>query len=628
MCLKIMGYCYFFAIIKVMTNNIDPNNLSNNETNEQENAGGLSSEKRQMAASALSKNSGSDDNEKEVRPANDLAERLRKARRAMAGPEKAAEWERENQQNEIESEKANLNQKLQDIDKQKESLEISWIALDNKRAGLKKNLDPVLAEEEKVELKEDTLEGKERTTPLAEERRKIEEQRWEVQKKRRNLEEKKWDLEEKLTKINANIKENTENYRGLLKEEEKIKKQLEEIENENHLIEEQIKLEKEEKKRQALEQLTLEEKRRQQEAKKEKEREAREKQAQIKAEKERQARAEAEEKSKPPKQQTPIQQPKTQSPGGNAHQTSSILQQTGQPSKDTKPENDIITDQKRHEELQRALRLKRERGESRSNPATTPTVEENKKPRSESNNDQPEQNLREDLIKTRTELEEIKKQLADMRDTQTGQTPPSTPKPEPQSDSRPDNTSRAEENFATYPQTKQTETLNALNIDSGLSEESAPEPPPQPETAKLDQEPQTDTPPEPPTPSNEAPAGPQPEETPYSDDDSQRRKAEILSAINIDPEISEEASDNYSLDQDSRNPQNQVGDIEPPSRKNNEPPIPASNFAPENPEPNPDEQEETLPRLRTFQTDARQVQGSSGDQDLEKLRKKFPWLGS
>ena len=78
----------------------------------------LSDDERKTAAEALagkqaSPNVKSDDETE----SSDLAEKLKRARRAMAGPEKVAEWEREKQEQEIEAEKNRLKENLRILDK-------------------------------------------------------------------------------------------------------------------------------------------------------------------------------------------------------------------------------------------------------------------------------------------------------------------------------------------------------------------------------------------------------------------------------------------------------------------------------------------------------------------------------
>ncbi|MCC6290686.1 hypothetical protein IT398_01280 [Candidatus Nomurabacteria bacterium] len=162
-------------------------------------------------------------------PKDNLNEKRTEAQAAMAGAEWTAKHDREERLKTLQTETDSLRQKLTEINKEKELLELDWIELDNQRRALRTILNPLLDEEKKIESEEISLESEEARTGLAADKKIIEKKRWEVQDKRKEIEKKKWDEEEKLAKIETTVQANTAKYRTLLDEEEKIDQKLQEL---------------------------------------------------------------------------------------------------------------------------------------------------------------------------------------------------------------------------------------------------------------------------------------------------------------------------------------------------------------------------------------------------------------
>ena len=159
----------------------------------------------------------------------DLSPKRAEAQAALAGSEWTAKQERETKSKTLKSENDTLVQKLAEIAKQKEKLELEWIELDNQRRGIRTILNPLLDEEKKIELEEAGIEAEEAKIGLAGDKQVVEKKRWTNQDKRKEVEKKKWSEEEKLTKIEAIIQANTTKYRALLDDEEKSEKRLEQL---------------------------------------------------------------------------------------------------------------------------------------------------------------------------------------------------------------------------------------------------------------------------------------------------------------------------------------------------------------------------------------------------------------
>lgn len=161
--------------------------------------------------------------------AEDLSQKRAEAQAALAGSEWTAKHEREAKAKTLKEENNTLTKKLAEISKEKETLELEWIALDNQRRAIRTVLNPLLDEEKKIETEEAALEAEEAKIGLAADKQVVEKNRWITQDKRKEVEEKKWTEEEKLAKIEATIQANTTKYRAILDDEEKTDKRLEQL---------------------------------------------------------------------------------------------------------------------------------------------------------------------------------------------------------------------------------------------------------------------------------------------------------------------------------------------------------------------------------------------------------------
>ncbi len=158
-----------------------------------------------------------------------LDDKLKAARLAMEGPERAAKREEREHSEELHKKREVAERRLESIKGEKEKLELAWIALDEKRVRARQTLMPLLEEEKKIEAEEAALEEKERINVVAEERQAIEKERYEAQKRRRAAEEKKWQSEEALTDIEEEVDTHTKAYQKLLDEEEELYASLESL---------------------------------------------------------------------------------------------------------------------------------------------------------------------------------------------------------------------------------------------------------------------------------------------------------------------------------------------------------------------------------------------------------------
>lgn len=160
----------------------------------------------------------------------ELAEKLSLARIAMEGPERTMRREIEEQELKNRQEKERLNAIVRAINKEKETYELAWINLDNKRTSLKLILNPIMEQEGQLEKEEERLEGQEAVTLGIRENHEIEEERWKVQLRRRRIEEEKWRVAEKLQQIEDVIIDNQKKYQDLLDKEDQVKLRLRELE--------------------------------------------------------------------------------------------------------------------------------------------------------------------------------------------------------------------------------------------------------------------------------------------------------------------------------------------------------------------------------------------------------------
>lgn len=160
-----------------------------------------------------------------------IEERLEAARLAMEGPERSAGRIKRQTEEKVNEETAELSEEKDVLDKKKEKLELAWIDLDAKRGVLKKDLDPILAEEEKIESEDKSAETAEEVAGLPAQKQAAEKTRQEKDVARKAVEEKKWVIQDKIAKLEGQIDENTKQYQTLLDEEEKILTKIDELKN-------------------------------------------------------------------------------------------------------------------------------------------------------------------------------------------------------------------------------------------------------------------------------------------------------------------------------------------------------------------------------------------------------------
>ncbi|MFA5736709.1 MAG: hypothetical protein WC893_00890 [Candidatus Paceibacterota bacterium] len=194
-------------------------------------------------------------------------EKLRRAKIAMEGFERTIKRETYEKEERASKEKQKINKILDKVNHDKELLELTWVNLDDKRSALKKILEPLIKNEEKLESEEINLESQEDVTFSPRERREIEQKRWNIQSERRKAEEEKWVVEERILKIEDQIEDNKKKYQTLLTEEDKLRKQLKDI-DEQIILQEEVLRQQQELKEATLRQEALkkaEEERRRQE---------------------------------------------------------------------------------------------------------------------------------------------------------------------------------------------------------------------------------------------------------------------------------------------------------------------------------------------------------------------------
>ena len=164
-----------------------------------------------------------------MEPNNILAEKIAAAQAALTGPERLQKKEQAEKIKGLNQEKAELENRQTQIQKEKEALEISWINFDDRRKNTRATLAPLLEQEKQVEDEEAKLELEEAKTVVPQERQALEKKRSLVQNRRQEIERQKWELEEAVWKVEAAIEANTKKYRGLLDEEDKIMARLQEM---------------------------------------------------------------------------------------------------------------------------------------------------------------------------------------------------------------------------------------------------------------------------------------------------------------------------------------------------------------------------------------------------------------
>ncbi len=155
-----------------------------------------------------------------------VADKLAEAKKALAGPERAAKIEQAEHVREAKAESEGIEQRLTVLAKDKEQLELLWIKLDDEKTVVKQKMAPITDEETRVEAEEAGLEKTESETGLPAEKHKVEESRRVVEDKRRSLEDQKWKLQAEIDVIDGKIAAQTASYQKLLDEEETLQAKL------------------------------------------------------------------------------------------------------------------------------------------------------------------------------------------------------------------------------------------------------------------------------------------------------------------------------------------------------------------------------------------------------------------
>src|SRR3989344_2142658 len=159
-------------------------------------------------------------------PEDALETKRLEARTAMEEPEWTAKREHETRERQTTTEKTKLKQLLASLDKQKETLELEWIRLDDQRKIIREQLAPILEREQQAGEAEAKLELDEPKTAPPKDKREIERKRQTIQETRQAAEKDKWALQEQVWQIESVIEANTVKYRALLDQEDEAKKQL------------------------------------------------------------------------------------------------------------------------------------------------------------------------------------------------------------------------------------------------------------------------------------------------------------------------------------------------------------------------------------------------------------------
>ncbi len=119
-----------------------------------------------------------------------------------------------------------LRERIAEIAKLKESIEMNWIVLNEKKKEVEKSLAPVLSHERELEEKKHNLETKEASASGPAARHQIESERWEIERERRKVEEERWKLEREIETTKRPMRELGAKYQKLLEEEERITEEL------------------------------------------------------------------------------------------------------------------------------------------------------------------------------------------------------------------------------------------------------------------------------------------------------------------------------------------------------------------------------------------------------------------
>lgn len=161
-----------------------------------------------------------------------IEEKLEAARLAMEGPVRSAERQQREREEMAKSESAKLEAEKEKIEKEKEKLELGWIDLDTTRTSFKKDLEPIMAEETKIEEEEKGVENEEELAALLEQKQAAEKKRQALEDKRKDIEQRKWLIQDKIAKVEKLINENTQKYQPLLDQEEAINDKMDKLKKE------------------------------------------------------------------------------------------------------------------------------------------------------------------------------------------------------------------------------------------------------------------------------------------------------------------------------------------------------------------------------------------------------------
>lgn len=131
----------------------------------------------------------------------------------------------------LEEEKTENQKKLNDLNKDKEALEMIWVDLSGQKDVLQKKLDPILAVEMNTEKDVQKLNQEEHATDDRIARQDIEKKRQEIEKTREEAEKNKWALENEMIALEKIMNENKKKFQTLDENSYAAEKRIEEIIN-------------------------------------------------------------------------------------------------------------------------------------------------------------------------------------------------------------------------------------------------------------------------------------------------------------------------------------------------------------------------------------------------------------
>lgn len=136
----------------------------------------------------------------------------------------------------LESEKAELNNKLAEIGKKKEESEIKWIDLSEKKKALESILSPIVDAEVIKEKEVQAKNQEEHATDDVKQRQGFEKERQSLEAERQKLENEKWAIENKIEDLKTIMEENKSSYQSLLREEYTIVDKIAEIDKKEESV--------------------------------------------------------------------------------------------------------------------------------------------------------------------------------------------------------------------------------------------------------------------------------------------------------------------------------------------------------------------------------------------------------